>query len=259
MKLFKMTKKKIIVGVLAISLFSGLTFALANTEAGQALKDWYNHLFNQKVDMAMDEANQYGESLMPGLLDEYADEKAHAEGIIDRKKAYELGKSTEAIKVAKDAHLESLGDAKADILDGMDLQFFQVFVEGAQEIERLGSEASLFVQSDLADHFGNKRDSTLADIENELTQVKNEALSDLEAAIEAAKVEIEAEVDSRSDVLVSNLKTRIDHKIDELRREVRSIIVGYTAEIENAIVLKADEMENEAKLAMDQLISDLTN
>lgn len=259
MKLFKMTKKKVIVGVLAISIFSGLTFALANTEAGQALKDWYNRLFDQKTNAAIEEANQYGESLMPGLLDEYADEKAHAEGIIDRKKAYELGKSTEAIKAAKDAHLESLGDAKSDILTGMDMQFFQVFVEGAQEIERLGSEASQYVQSDLADHFGTKRDTTLADIEAELTVVKNEALSDLEAAIEDAKAEIEAEVNTRSDVLVSNLKTRIDHKVDELRREVRAIIVGYTAEIENAIVLKADEMENVAKQAMDQLISDLTN
>lgn len=259
MKLFKLTRKKVIAGVLAFSIISGLTFVLANTDAGEALRDWYNRLFNQKVDSAMDEANQYGESLMPGLLDEYADEKSHAEGMIDRKKAYEIGRSTKAIRAAKDAHLDSLDEARVEILDGMDLQFFQVFVEGVQEIERLGSEASQYVQSDLRDHFGSKRESTLTDIEVELTAIKNEALSDLETAIEEAKSEIESEVNTRSDVLVSNLKTRINHKVDELRREVRSIINGYTAEIEHAIVEKAAEMENEAKQAMDQLVSDLTN
>ncbi|TXL65025.1 hypothetical protein FHP05_07755 [Cerasibacillus terrae] len=255
MNFLKETKGKVIAGVVAVGIISGASFAFANTDAGQALKGWYDNLFEQKTEAAANEVDQYREGLKPELMEEYAGEKAHADGIIDRKRKYEVEKSTDMIENAKASHLESLGSKKNEILLGMERDFYDAFVVGVQEINRLGEEAREYVRSDLNSHFANKGEETLSQMEEELGAVKERAVTELEDAVENAQAEIEAEVNKGSDMLVHNLTNLVDHKVEELRRNVREIVDRFVKEQEKAIVTKATELENDAKQALDDVVS----
>lgn len=255
MKFFKNTKGKLVAGAIIVAMACGGGFALANTDAGQVLKEWYERAFSQSVETAEAEARAYGENIIPELEEEYDDRKAHRDGIIDRETDREIGKSQSAIEQAKQTHLDSLEEAKQDIHGEMSQRFYNVFVDGMAEIKRLGDDASIFINNDLREHFGNKQEEAFTQITDELTTAKEDAVSELEEAIEAAKGELELELDSGSENLVYNLTTQIDHKVDELRRQVSDIIENYGTDIEEAISAKAAELEQEALEAMEDVIS----
>lgn len=260
MKIFKRMKGKFVAGsIIAAVLVFGGGFALAGTDAGQVLKDWFERAFSQSVEEAEAEARDYGESLIPELEEEYDNRKAHEDGILDRQTDREISKSKAAIEETKLTHLESLGEAKEELLEEIDFRFYNAFVDGVAEINRLGDEASIFVNNDLRDHFGNKEEEALTHITDELTTAKDNAVSELEEAIDAAKGELEAELDAGSENLVYNLTTQIDHKVDELRREVSSIIANYGEQIEGAIVAHAAELEQEAFEAMEDVVLEINN
>lgn len=248
-------KKKMAAGAISVGLLSGLGLAFANTDAGEALKTWYGGMFNNAKAAIEQDVGQYAADQLPGLVDEYNGLKDEAAFNIDFTKDHESGRAAGAINEAKAAHLSSLGAAKAEILAGMDLAFHNMYLEGWQRIQDAGDEAIAYATTDLTAFTGQQGAAAMGELTDELNAVRDQAVSDLENAIENAKAEITAELDSQTETTAYNLKNAIDFEITDVRNQVTALLNNLVAAQEALIEAKALELENAAKAALDAVVS----
>lgn len=248
-------KGKLLIGVIVVGLLSSAGFALANSSAGEALKDWYNGVFNQSVDAAKDEVSDYGEDVFADLLAEFEDLLADAGDEIDATRDGETANAEEEITAAKDGHLGSLGEAKAEIVSQMEHQFFNVYMDEWLEIQRLSGEAEASATNELEAFTGEEGDAAIAQLTNDLTAAKEAAVSELEDAIETAKAEISALLDGHSAILVNNLTKEIDYSAEELQETIIALKEELVAEQQNLIAETAAQLTQEAKDSLDDVIS----
>lgn len=251
----KTVKSKIVVGVIVVGLVSGVGAAFANTDAGQVLKDWYNRIFNQAVDNVEAEVTAYTEGQLENAQQEYEGLKNEATNQIDQTKDREIANAASGILKAKERHLQSLDGAKREIIENMLKQFYDVFVEGWLEINRLGEEAYNYANNDLRALTNEKGEEAVNQVTEQLTAAKEQALDELEAAIEEAKREIEENVNYFEAVTVNNLKREVNNKIDELRERITALKDQLVAEQETIIAQVADQLEADALASLDELVS----
>lgn len=255
----KSMKGKLVAGAVVVVLVSGTGVALAGTDAGQALQNWYDQAFGETVDGANQEAREYGESQIPGLVDEYDGVKEDASADIDAARADETSNSIDEITAAKDDHIGSVEGTKEEIMKGMDQEFYDVFMAGWMEIQRLGDEAIAYADSDLTQYTGDEGEAAVEQVTTDLTAAKGEAVSELEDAIENAKSELSTELDHRGENLTDNLTTRIDFQIIDVRNAVDEIVTELVQEQQNVIASTAQELEDDAKQALDDVVAGIGN
>lgn len=252
-------KGKLLVVGIVVALVSGAGFALANTDAGEALKQWYNGVFGQAVDAATDEATEYGEEVYDGLLEEYEELKGNAAAAIDETRASETENAQNAIEDRKNEHLESLEDAKAEIEAQMGQEFYSVYMEGWLELNRLAAEAEAAAAGNLAKFTGEEGAAALAQLEEDLVAAKDAAVVELEDAVENAKAEITAELDVYEEWLANNWITDIDYIADDLRESVTEIKDNLVAEQQALIAEVAANLTQEAYDALDDVVNNINN
>src|SRR5699024_11831572 len=103
-------------GSFAVVLGSGAGLGVANTNAGEALKNWYDGMFDQAVEESLDEVEEYGEGQVSGLEEDLRDAMDDAQASIFNTRDAETESSLSEIERAKQAHLESLIEEKGEIL-----------------------------------------------------------------------------------------------------------------------------------------------
>ncbi|WP_042225078.1 hypothetical protein [Oceanobacillus manasiensis] len=259
MKVLRTVKGKIAVGVLTVGVISGTGAALAGTDAGANLKSWYDSLFDKTAAEIEADVTAYGEGKLPGLTAEYNGLKADASGDIDGTRASETEGAEAAITQVKNSHIESLEGKKSEILEGMGLEFYNLFLKGFWEIERLGKEGVDYATNDLTAFTGTEGEEALGQLTNDLTAAKDSAVSELEEAIRQAEEEIAAEVENQKEINTRNLQNRINWKIDDVRDEVEGLLEGLVEEQKAIITAAAQTLEDDAKSALDDVVSSMSN
>lgn len=253
-------KGKLVAGVVTVGLVSGIGMAFANTDAGGALKNWYDAQFNKTVESVQRDVGAYTQGKIPGLLDEYNTKKAAGLTEISQTGDSELESSSSAIEVAKNSHIESLEGSKEEILGQMGQQFYQdVFLEGFYKIQQASNEAFNYANRDLSTQTGNAGTEAINSVTTGLTDAKERAVSELEEAIRLAKEELSASLDTAEEYTTRNLKNQVDWHIGDLREQVENILDTLVAEQQALIVAKADELEEDAKASLDTLVSGINN
>lgn len=252
-------KGKLLIGVIVVGIFSSAGFALANTGAGEALKQWYDNMFGQAVDAAKDEATAYGEEVYDGLLERYEELKVNAAAEIDATRDRETENAQSEIEAAKDEHLASLEEAQAEIEDEMGLKFYQEYMNGWLEIQRLAEEAAAAASSDLAEFTDGEGAGAIAQLTDDLTAAKDAAVTELEDAVETAKAELSDQLDAHSDLLADNLKKEIDFISEELVETVTEITENLVATQQGLIAEVATQLTEEAKNSLDDIVNNINN
>lgn len=248
-------KRKIIAGTVAAGLISSAGFAFANTDAGEALKNWYDGKFNQAVAESEEEVQEYGESLLPGLNEELEGLKDEATASIYNTRDSETESSLSEIERAKQAHLESLIDEHGEILGYMEQQFFEVYMDNWLEIQALAAEGAEYAGAELETLTGEKGEESLQHVTDELTTAKDGAVQELEDEIERAKEELTTELDNHSGILTDNLTKEIDFSVDTLRDTVSQLKEDLVQEQQEIITAEAAKLEKEAKDSLDEVVS----
>ncbi|SET17462.1 hypothetical protein SAMN05421676_103127 [Salinibacillus kushneri] len=252
----KSLKGKIIVGTVAIGIMSSAGLAFANTDAGERLQSWYEGAFGETTESVESQVTAYGESLIPGLEDEYNGMKEEATTDINDTRDSEIGNAESAIESAKESHLENLNGTKEEILAGMQQKFYQeVFLESYFDIQDLAEQAQEYATNDLTAHTGSKGEEALNKVTEDLNTAKEEAVSDLEEAIENAKAEIEAGLANHEEITVSNLNNQIDFAIRDTRNIVEETLNGLVEEQQTIIAEAAAELEGDAMDALDEVVA----
>ncbi|WP_077328428.1 hypothetical protein [Virgibacillus siamensis] len=255
----KSLKGKIIAGTIAAGVITSAGAVFANTDAGNVLQDWYDGMFQDSVQTIQDEATAYGTELLPELQAEYNGIKEDATTDINATRDTETGESIAAINLTKDNHLESLGSKKQEILSNMEKQFYDVYMEGWLEIQRLADEGQAYAENDLTDHTGAKGQEAVNQVTADLTTATDAAVMELEEAIRQAKEELSGQLTRYSDITVKNLKKGVDFAILELREEVNRITDELVAQQQEIITAKAQNLEDAAKAEMDEVVSGIGN
>lgn len=248
-------KKKMAAGAISVGLLSGIGLAFANTDAGGALKTWYSGIFNNASAEVTDSIDQYVMDQRDDLLDDYNGMKAGAGESIDFAKNFEIGESSAAINNAKQSHLDSLGAAKAQILEGMEQQFDAVHQREYLRIQEAGDRALQAARADLTSYTGTKGTAAIEEVTTQLNAVKEQAVADLGQAIANAKSAITAQVETEKASTVNSLKLHVDQKIEDVFDEIHGIIGDLVAAQEALIEAKAAELEAAAITALDDVVS----
>ncbi|WP_042146823.1 hypothetical protein [Paucisalibacillus sp. EB02] len=255
MKKGKSLKKKIIAGVVAVGVISGSGVAFANTDAGANLRAWYEGMFGQTVSSIEEEVTAYGESRLPALQAEYEALKGEALVDIDLSRELATGESLEEIINAKLSHLDSLDAEEQAILENIGLEFYNVFLDGYFEIQRLQQEGLAFATNDLATYTGEISQAAQDEMAVDINTARDEAVQELEDAIRAAQEAIGSELANQEEITTRNLKNQIEFHIRELRGQVTTLLDSLVADQEAIIVAKAQELEDGAKAALDEVVN----
>lgn len=253
----KTIKSKVIAWAVAVVVISGSSVVYANTESGEWLKNWYNGMFNQTVESIDQDVDAYTEAQMPGVMEEYEALKSEAAIDIDLTRELETGKSLEEIVTTKLDHIESLDAEEQEILANIGLEFYNVFLDGYFEIERLESEGLSYATNDLTAYTTDVGEDAVTQLTDDLTTAKNNAVSELEEAIRQAQERLAQELENQEEITTRNLMNQVDWAIEDLRVAVTELLNTLVAEQEAIIVAKAQELEDEAKAAMDEVISSM--
>jgi hypothetical protein len=250
-------KKKVLAGAISVGLLSGVGMAFANTDAGGALKSWYDGKFNATVEAINSDVSEYAEGLMPGLQDEYNGMKTGAETKINSKRDSEIGAASTEISKAKASRIASVERTKEEIIDGAGLAFYNEFLKGYNEIQKAGNAALASATTDLTAFTGEKGQAAIEQVTNDLTVAKDAAVTELEEAIRIAKEELTAELATQQEINTRNLKNQVNWKIDDVRKQIKGILAGLVTTQEGLIVAKAAELESEAIAALDEVVSSI--
>ncbi|MGN7385461.1 hypothetical protein [Sporosarcina sp. SAFN-015] len=250
-------KKKVLAGAISVGLLSGVGMAFANTDAGGALKSWYDGKFGETLLAINSDVSKYAQEQLPGLKNEYNGMKTEAETDINNKRDSEIGAATTAITNAKASRIASVESTKDELIDGAGLAFYNEFLKGYFEIQEAGDAALAYATTDLTAFTGEKGQAAIEQVTNDLTAAKDAAVTELEEAIRIAKEELTAELATQQEINTRNLKNRIDWKIDEVRGQVEGILADLVATQEGLIATKAAELEAEAIAALDEVVSSI--
>lgn len=250
-------KGKIVAGAISVGLLSGVGMAFANTDAGGALKGWYDKQFNQTVQQAGASSVAYATAKMPGLYREYEGIKTKAAEDIKNKGIAETDKGSGNISAAKKSHIDSLESAEKEILDGIQASFDKVYEDGEKTILTAGEKAQKAADTDLKSFTKGKGDAAIAKVNQDLEAATTAALGDLRTAINNSKVDLKDKLSSLKGETTDKWNAAIDAEIERVRGEINTLVANLVNAQETLIATAALEKENAAKAAMDGLVGEM--
>src|SRR5699024_10067470 len=165
--------------------------------------------------------------------------------------------AVENINKAKEDRMDDLDAKKEEILEGMEIEFYNVYMNAWLEIQDRAAEANNLINEDMEQFATEEGQAAIGQLTEDLHQAKDDAVSELEGAIEEAQAELTAELDERGNNLEDNLNGVVDHEIEMLKRTVSETLYDLTKEQEALIEEAAAELEEEAKDAMDEVLAEM--
>lgn len=251
----KSVKGKIVTGVIALGLISGIGAVFANTDAGARLQAWYKAQFDKSAKVIADDTKAYAKSKAPGLKEEYNNLKDEKGEQISDAKDMQTSMADDVIKNAKNSHIRNLNNQKEKILNEMGAAFDGIVSDAQTEINSAGDRAYALATSDLGKYTDAEGKKALTDMTTQLTASKDKAVNELREAIDLAKLEIQKQLDYQTEASTTEIKAAIDAKIVELRGLINQKADELLSQQKQIIAAKATELEQIAKNELDSVIS----
>lgn len=254
--MIKTVKGKVITGVTAFALISGGA-VMAGSDAGMNLKEWYDGKFGESsAKVATDSAN-YAKGKAGSLYAEYDGLKKEGTGFIKTAGTDKTAEGTANINAKKDEHIKSVQDKEAEIQGYMDSQFDGLYAAAQEIINKTATEGYKWAERDLKSQYGKDGANATRQVENDLTTVKNAAVTDLETAITNAKRDLQSSLNSNATATTAEIKKAIDAKISVLRGDITKLRDNLVAVQKQVIAEKAIALENQAKSEMDSVVANI--
>jgi hypothetical protein len=250
----KSVKTKVLTGVVAVGLLSGVGAAFANTDAGTNLQNWYNGKFGQAAASIQNQTAGYALGKVPALTQEYNGLKTAATNSINFSKDTASAIANSGITNANKEHLDALAGQKQAIQDHLQSQFDGIQQAADTIIGQVGLQAIDLANRDLTKHTGDAGTAALDQLTTDLNATSEQAVKDLQAAIDAAKLDLQSQLNAATSSRVENIKNIIDRKIEELRTTItakRNELVGIQLGL---ITKKAQELEAQAKADLTAVV-----
>jgi hypothetical protein len=247
----KSVKGKVLTGVVAFGVITGAGWGFANTDAGGALKGWYDGQFASAKSGVESDAMAYGNSKFNEGVQEFEGMQSDATTSINDKKSSEFTRADGEISSAKDSHVNAIEGKQAEISDAIDEQFDQIFTDAQSHFTTLEKTLRNAGISEMQHHTNEKGQEALAALETDLTNSTTTAVSELRGVIETAKAELTAQLNSEKAATTQEIKNMVDAKAVAVLQAIENKKNEYVAAQEQAITELAANLEAEAKAALD--------
>lgn len=252
----KNLKRKMVVGVLSLSLVLGAGSALAATNAGDQLKVWYNKQFGSATKEVDKDLLQYGKSKESELTSWYDGVKTGATDAVAAVATDQITNSKNAIKDVKDSYISDIDATTNDIVvNGMPADFLKYKNLRIGQINTLAAGAVKTARGELTTIIDQKGDAEVINVTNEVNEFKTAAVNDLTTAIGKAKETLEAEIGTNSTTTTTNLKKYIDDQIVLKEKEVELIADGLVGTNSKKITDEGASLEGTAIKALNDLVA----
>ncbi|MCF3942131.1 hypothetical protein [Oceanobacillus alkalisoli] len=258
MKSFLKTFKGKVISIgLAIVVVWSAGAVFASTNAGEQLRAWYDDLFNQTVAEIETDTEAYMESRLPELQAEYDQLKEQVGIDIDLSRELATGETLEEIIQAKLEHIGEIDIEQQEILAGIGLEFYNVFLDGYLEIGNNANAALNFATDDLTAYTADRGNVAIEQLTADIGQARDEAVEELEEAIRQAQEMLAAEVAENQEITTRNLMNQVDWTIRDLREDVTQVVTRLADEQKELITVTAQQLGEEAKTALDDVVSSI--
>lgn len=247
-------KSKMVAGVAAVTLFSGVGFVAANTDAGGALQGWYNKAFGTaSTEMAVDTAKHGAKGIADFTLYSASETKDAVTSIVNTKNDEKKDK-TEKIHAAKQNHINSVNEKEAEIAGYMDDQFDQLSKFSIEAFNITGNKTYNFAEFSLTLAANATGASALKTLEKELNTEKAKAVGELDTRILEAKAALLEQLKGEKEGTTKEIKDAIDAKIAQLKLDITAKKDALVKTHQDKLVAKANDIEAAAKAELDAQI-----
>lgn len=255
--MLKTVKSKVIAGALVVGLVSGGGAVLGATDAGAQLKSWYDGQFKKSSELVSAEVAKYGAEKVDGLVDEYNGLKDKTSNKLAERG--EVGKNATNSNVDKRAseHIDAIKEQKMHIESYLSGQFKLLSDYTAGLISEAGNKALKEANEDLTKHAGTVGVEVQDQMEKAINENTEQAISDLEETISAAKSELQAQLDKNADLTIEEIKGLIDAKINELRTQITKINNDLIRLHDKTITMTAKSLLLKAQSELDAIVNNM--
>lgn len=247
-------KSKMVAGVAAVTLFSGVGFVAANTDAGGALQGWYNKAFGTASTEMLAETAKYGVVEQGKFAAHSIAETADAVNSITATKNEEKKAKTESIHAAKQSYIDSVSTREAEIAAYMDDQFDLLSEKSIDTFNFTSNKAYNLAEFGLTVAANSTGGLALKALEKDLNAEKAKAVSELDKRIVDAKTTLLAQLKGEKDATTVEIKLAIDEKIEQLKADITAKKKELVEAHQLKLVTKANEIEAAAKAELDAQI-----
>lgn len=248
-------KGKIVAGVVTVGLVSGVGAAFASTDIGAQLQSWYNAKFNQSAASMQKPLTDYVAGKAPYIISEGNRMIKGANSAINGTRDSEKAASEDEISNAADERIDTLLEKKGAIFAGIDDQFDSIKGYALTLLDQLAAEGERQADNYLKGVTNSTGAAAVKDVNDHLTNVKNDAVGELNEEIAKAKTELLGELENQKNLTVNELKAAIDAKIAEVKQILEVKLASYVSTQQGYITAKAAEIEAAAESELDAAVA----
>ena len=247
-------KSKVVAVAAAFVLVSGASIAFGASDAGSKLKEWYDAQFGQASANIETTTDEYFDNHKAAWDIEFNGMKEVATTKINNSRDTQTSKASTNIGKKLGEHRDAIDNKRAEIERNMNRQFSIIKDEAVEMIRITGNEMSAIAETEMYRHAGVEGGAALESVNTELTATTNQAISDLEEAIENAKATLQEQLNNNQTKSIEEINGLIDKKVDDVRIWATFMTNFAVQQQTDLIEAKAKELEEAAKKAMQDLV-----
>ncbi|WP_040287496.1 hypothetical protein [Sporosarcina koreensis] len=255
--MLKTMKSKVIAGAVAVGVLSGGGAVLGATDAGLALKGWYDAKFTTASDKVSADSAAYASSLAPGLAAEYQGVKDNTTSKLKEKGDFVTETTIDGIDKHSQEYIDQINTQKAHIESYMSTQFGELSTFAKGMIESSGNEALAYANSDLKAHSSAEGAKVIADVNVKVKDATAEAASALQKAIDDAKTSLQNQLNTQQANTTADIKKMIDSEITKLRTSITAANNALIKEHESTITFAAKSLLVKGQNQLDSIVGSI--
>lgn len=255
MKMMKSAKGKVVVGTIAITLFTGAGAAFGASDAGTKLGNWFTGQLNLSKSELSTNVNSYIDGKTADATTKYNAMKTGATTKIDNQRATSTTTANTNINKELEDHKKEIEKKKKELESYADTEFNKLFEAEKERIRLLGVDAARQADADMSAHTSTQGQAALGTLNQELQDTTDRAVADLQAAIETAKSGLQAKLDSNVSTKTQDLKKIVDKEVSDFLIWAQFMTNYMVQEQTDAIAAAAKKIEGDAKKAMQDVVN----
>ena len=252
-------RKKMVIGVVGFSIMVGSGTALASTDAGQQLQNWYNKQFTVASSEVKTGVENHAKGLIPSLISWFNGVKSDATKNIEDNATTEIDRAANAINSAKDGYIEEISETKDSINSGMAAQFDSIYSKAQEALDKEAQKYAKIAKDDVTKSLNTTGAAQVKNVENDVNIVKEAAKDALTLAINDTKTELQGNIDTERNATITEINNYIDARIVTEKEILTSTVDDLKATNKAAIELKGSQIEATAISELDAMVDAIDN
>lgn len=253
--LSKKSKKRIIAGVVGLSLVGGTVFA-ATYSASDKLQTWYNAKLGTSTTKIGTSITTYENSLIGTLTTWFNTTKSNTVANVETHTSGEIGTANQNIREYANEYATEVNDKWTEIINGMQTQYDGYVSSSETTINNLGKQAMSYANGKITSALNSAETKALGDVTAQVGAQQTTSEDALKDLITAAKADIEAKIAAKEKAATDEIKAYLDAKI----LEDENLVKQATLDLENTkkgnITAAAVGAEQTAKASLDSIVEE---